>query len=232
MSIAENLKTVRKRIEDAAVSAGRNPEDIQLIAVSKTRTAEEINEAIRLGVTDIGENKPQEIRDKYADVLPGVRWHMIGHLQTNKIKYIIDKVCMIHSVDSLHLMEEIDKQAKKHDVVMDILIEVNISGEESKHGISPDELPGLLEAAGNYPNIHVRGLMTVAPKSDNKFTNSLHFDNIYKLFVDISRKKYDNVSMSCLSMGMSGDFEPAIKSGSTMVRIGSAIFGERDYSKA
>ncbi|MCD8391147.1 MAG: YggS family pyridoxal phosphate-dependent enzyme [Firmicutes bacterium] len=231
MSIEENLKSVRARIGAAAEAAGRNPEDITLIAVSKTRTAAEINEAIRLGVTDIGENKPQEIRDKYADVLPGVRWHMIGHLQTNKIKYIIDKVCMIHSVDSLHLMEEIDRQAKKHNLVMDILIEVNISGEASKHGIRPDELPSLLEAAGGMENIRVCGLMTVAPKSDSNFTNSLHFDNICELFVDISRKKYDNVSMRCLSMGMSGDFEAAVKSGSTMVRVGSAIFGERDYQK-
>ena len=187
-----------------------------------------MNTAIECGVTDIGENKPQEVRDKFADVLP-VKWHLIGHLQTNKIKYIIDKVCLIHSVDSIHLMDEIDKQAKKHDIVMDILIEVNISGEESKSGISPSELESLLIHAGTLSNIKVRGLMTVAPKLYNNVTNTLHFNNMNRLFIDIKGKKYDNVTMDYLSMGMSGDFEEAIKCGSNMVRVGSAIFGKREY---
>lgn len=230
MSIGENLEQVRKNIAAAAERAGRSADEITLIAVTKTRTAREINEAIACGVTDIGENKPQEVRDKFADVEP-VKWHMIGHLQTNKIKYIIDRVCMIHSVDSIHLMDEINNQARKRDIVMDILIQVNISGEATKQGCTPSELPVLLKHAGELGNIRVKGLMTIAPKADSGVTNSLHFDNIHKLFVDISREKYDNVIMECLSMGMSGDYEAAIESGATMVRVGTAIFGERDYSK-
>lgn len=231
MSISENLSKVRQNIADAAKRAGRNPDEITLVAVTKTRTAEEINEAASLGVTDIGENKPQEVRDKFADVTPGLKWHMIGHLQTNKIKYIIDRVCMIHSVDSIHLMDEIDRQAQKHGIIMDILIQVNISGEETKQGCRPDELHDILTHAGTLSNIRVKGLMTIAPKTDNCVTNKLHFDNIRKLFVDISQKKYDNVIMESLSMGMSGDYETAIECGATIVRVGSAIFGERDYSK-
>ncbi len=230
MSISENLEQVRKNIAAAAERAGRSADEITLIAVSKTRTAEEINEAIAAGVTDIGENKPQEVRDKFADVNP-VKWHMIGHLQTNKIKYIIDRVCMIHSVDSVHLMDEIDRQAAKHNIIMDILIQVNISGEETKQGCTPEELPDILAHAGGLSNIRVKGLMTIAPKTDNCVTNSLHFDNIRRLFVDISQKKYDNVSMECLSMGMSGDYETAVECGATMVRVGTAVFGARSYSK-
>lgn len=227
-NIEKNLAAVEKRITAAAEKSGRKREDITLIAVTKTHGADMMNEGIRCGVTDIGENKPQEVRDKFADVLP-VRWHLIGHLQTNKIKYIIDKVCLIHSVDSIKLMDEIDKQAKKHGIVMDILIEVNISGEESKSGIAPSELDGMLLHAGELENIHVKGLMTVAPKIDENVKNNLHFNNMSKLFIDIKGKKYDNVSMEYLSMGMSGDFEDAIECGSNMVRIGSAIFGKRSY---
>lgn len=231
MSIRENLKEVERRVTAAAERSGRKREDITLIAVTKTRTADEINEAIECGVTDIGENKPQEVRDKFSDVSDSVKWHMIGTLQTNKIKYIIDKVCLIHSVDSIRLMEEIDRHAQKHNLIMPILIQVNISGEETKHGVTASELPQILEYAGKLKNIHVDGLMTIAPKIEGNITNSLHFDNIRKLFVDISQKKYDNVTMRCLSMGMSGDYETAIECGATMVRVGTAIFGERDYSK-
>ena len=226
--IQANLEEVNRRITEAAQKSGRERSDITLVAVTKTHPIEMMNTAIECGVTDIGENKPQEVRDKFADVLP-VKWHLIGHLQTNKIKYIIDKVCLIHSVDSIHLMDEIDKQAKKHDIVMDILIEVNISGEESKSGISPSELESLLIHAGTLSNIKVRGLMTVAPKLYNNVTNTLHFNNMNRLFIDIKGKKYDNVTMDYLSMGMSGDFEEAIKCGSNMVRVGSAIFGKREY---
>ena len=227
-TIQANLEEVNRRITEAAKKSGRERSDITLVAVTKTHPTEMMNTAIECGVTDIGENKPQEVRDKFADVLP-VKWHLIGHLQTNKIKYIIDKVCLIHSVDSIHLMDEIDKQAKKHDIVMDILIEVNISGEESKSGISPSELESLLIHAGTLSNIKVRGLMTVAPKLYNNVTNTLHFNNMNRLFIDIKGKKYDNVTMDYLSMGMSGDFEEAIKCGSNMVRVGSAIFGKREY---
>ena len=195
VSIAENLEEVEKRISAAAKRSGRKREDITLVAVTKTHPAEMMNEAIKLGVTDIGENKPQEVRDKYDSVLP-VKWHLIGHLQTNKVKYVIDKVCLIHSVDSIKLMDEIERQAEKHNLDMDILIQVNISGEETKSGISKEE-----------------------------------FDNMRQLFVDIKQKKYDNVNMVYLSMGMSGDFETAIECGANMVRVGSAIFGARDYSQ-
>ncbi len=230
MTIAENLADVEKRITAAAERSGRRREDITLVAVTKTHGADMMNEAIRLGVTDIGENKPQEVRDKFESVLP-VRWHMIGRLQTNKVKYIIDKACLIHSVDSIKLMDEIERQAEKHGIDMNILIQVNISGEETKSGVSAGEVEGLLLHAGELSHVKVKGLMTIAPKTDNPVTNILHFDNMRQLFIDIGRKKYDNVNMAYLSMGMSGDFETAIECGANMVRVGSAIFGERDYSQ-
>ena len=230
MSIKENLEEVERRITAAAEKSGRRREDITLVAVTKTHGAEMMNEAIRLGVTDIGENKPQEVRDKFDNVLPA-KWHLIGHLQTNKVKYIIDKVCLIHSVDSIKLMDEIERQAQKHGLDMDILIQVNISGEETKSGVAKENVEELLAHAGELNHVKVRGLMTIAPKTDNSVTNILHFDNMRQLFIDIKQKKYDNVNMSYLSMGMSGDFETAIECGANMVRVGSAIFGARDYSQ-
>ena len=230
MNIRENLDEVERRITAAAERSGRKRSDITLIAVTKTHPAEMMNEAIELGVTDIGENKPQEVRDKFAYVKP-VNWHLIGHLQTNKVKYVIDKVCLIHSVDSIKLMDEIERQAEKHDIVMDILIQVNISGEETKSGIKPEEIYDLLDHAELLSRVKVKGLMTIAPKTDNSITNALHFDNIRRLFLDIQQKKYDNSTMEYLSMGMSGDYETAIEHGANMVRVGSAIFGMRDYSK-
>lgn len=229
MSVIKNsLYSVKERIKKAAAEAGRNEEDITLIAVTKTYEADVINEAIDMGVTDIGENKVQEIVRKYDSVKP-VRWHLIGHLQSNKVKYIIDKVSLIHSVDSLHLLDEINRQAKKHGIIMDVLVQVNISGEETKFGIKPEETEMFMEYAGKLENIRVRGLMTILPKDDNPVKSRLHFVNIKRLYLDISLKKYDNVYMDYLSMGMSGDFEQAIMEGSNMVRIGSAIFGERKY---
>lgn len=230
MDIEQNLKNVEQRIAAAAKKSGRSREDIILVAVTKTHPADMMNEAIKAGVTDIGENKPQEVRDKYADVLP-VRWHLIGHLQTNKVKYIIDKCCMIHSVDSIKLMDEIEKQAKQHDVSMDILIQVNISGEETKSGITAEELDELLMHAGELERVKVRGLMTIAPKCEHQEEAAVHFRNMKMLFDETAKKVYKNVSMEYLSMGMSGDFEAAIECGSNMVRVGSAIFGARDYSK-
>lgn len=227
-ALEERLENIKRRIKKSAEESGRSLDDITLVAVTKTYEPEVINEAIDLGVTDIGENKVQEILRKYDDVKP-VRWHLIGHLQSNKVKYIIDKVSMIHSVDSIHLMDEIERQAEKHNIVMDILIQVNISGEESKFGIKPDEIYEYLEHAGELKHVKVRGLMTILPKNDNPVNNRLHFVNIKRLYLDISEKKYDNVYMQCLSMGMSGDFEEAVREGSNMVRIGSAIFGERKY---
>lgn len=227
--VKENLDIIKEKIENAAKKRGVSADDITLVAVTKTYPAEVINEAIKCGVCDIGENKVQEIIQKYDFVDP-VRWHLIGHLQTNKVKYIIDKVHMIHSVDSIKLMEEINTQAKKHDKVMNILIQVNISGEESKFGISPSELDQMLNRAEELENIKVCGLMTIMPKVDNPVSNRLHFVNINRIYIDISKKKYNNISMEYLSMGMSGDFEVAIEEGSNMVRIGSAIFGQRKYN--
>lgn len=226
--ISENLNKIRENIANAAKKSGREEKDITLIAVTKTYPVDMINEAIDNGVTDIGENKVQEIVEKYDGVKP-VRWHLIGHLQTNKVKYIIDKVHMIHSVDSIHLMDEIERQAKKHNVVMNILIQINISGEETKFGIRPEQLEEMLVHAGELENVKVCGLMTILPKIDTDISLRLHFDNIKHIFIDICNKKYDNVCMKYMSMGMSGDYEIAIEEGSNMVRIGRAIFGERNY---
>lgn len=232
MSIAGRLKDVEDRIAAAAERSGRKREDITLVTVTKTHPASMMNEAIKAGAEDIGENKPQEVRDKYADVLPA-RWHLIGHLQTNKVKYVIDKCCMIHSVDSIKLMDEIERLAKQHEKTMDILIQVNISGEESKSGIKPAELDELLKHAGGFSNVKVRGLMTIIPANTNQESNAVWFRAMKNLFDETKaiENEYENVEMDYLSMGMSGDFETAIECGSNMVRVGSAIFGARDYSK-
>ena len=209
--------------------SGRQAKDITLIAVTKTHSAEVINEAIDAGVTDIGENKVQEILDKYDSVKP-VRWHLIGHLQTNKVKYIVDKVCMIHSVDSIKLLDEIERQCEKQAIdSMDCLIQINISGEESKSGIDPGELPGMLKYCETLKYVKIKGLMTILPKGCDNVTQNLLFRNINKIFIDNKHKTYHNVYMECLSMGMSGDFSTAIECGATMVRVGSLIFGERSY---
>lgn len=224
--IEQRLADVKKRIEAAKT---KDSGEITLIAVTKTHPPCIINEAIECGVTDIGENKVQEILDKYDKVKP-VRWHLIGHLQTNKVKYIIDKVCLIHSVDSKKLLDEINRQAKKHSLVMDVLIQINITGEETKYGIKPEETEDILMYAAGLEHVRVLGLMTIMAKGDSEISTTLHFNDIYNKFIDFSSKKYDNVIMKYLSMGMSGDFELAVSCGSNMVRVGSAIFGERDYS--
>lgn len=228
MDIEQNLNAVKERIAAAAAECGRSAEEIRLIAVTKTYPVDMMNEAIRLGVTDIGENKPQEVRDKFEHVLPA-RWHLIGHLQSNKVKYVIDRCCMIHSVDSIKLMDEIERLAALHNRDIDILIQVNISGEESKSGIEPQVLEELLLHAAELKHTHIKGLMTIAPKAEFGDV-SIHFENMKKLYDEIKGKNYINVSMEELSMGMSGDFETAIKHGATMVRVGSAIFGARNYN--
>ena len=231
VDIAKNLADVREKIALAAKKSGRSAGDITLVAVTKTHPAEMINGAIDCGVTDIGANKVPELLEKYDKVKKGVRWHLIGHLQTNKVKYIVDKVHMIHSVDSVKLMEEIERQAEKHGVSeVKILIEVNISGEETKFGTDLAGLDEMLAFAGGLKRVKVCGLMTILPKIDIGFSNRLHFHNIYNKYIDISKERYDNVNMEFLSMGMSGDFEMAIEEGSNMVRVGTAIFGERDYT--
>lgn len=227
--IRGNLEKVHGRIRTAAEGAGRNESDVCLVAVSKTRTPEEINTAIDAGVTDIGENKVQEIMDKYDAIKP-VRWHMIGHLQTNKVKYIIDKVDLIHSVDSMKLAKEINKRAAQHDKVMDILIQINPADEESKFGVSLSETKALLdEILENCENIRIRGLMSVAPIAEDPNDVKVYFDEVKKQYDEFSRIEHPRLDFQYLSMGMSHDFEVAIGSGSNLIRVGSAIFGERDY---
>ena len=230
-SIRENIDAVNRIKGEAAVKSGRKAEDVLLCAVTKTRTADEINEAIDAGITDIGENKVQEIMDKFDSVKP-VRWHLIGHLQTNKVKYIIDKVSMIHSVDSLHLAQEIDKRAAQHGITMDILIQVNSAQEESKFGISTDETEGLIrDILDKCPNIRIRGLMCIAPFAENPEDVRVYFAQVKKLYDEYSSIEHKNLDFKYLSMGMSHDYEVAILEGSNLIRVGTAIFGERDYSK-
>ncbi len=218
-------------IENSAEKCGRDKNEIKLIAVTKTYGAELINEAISAGVTDIGENRVQEILEKYDYVKP-VRWHLIGHLQKNKVKYIIDKVELIHSVDSFALAEEINKQAEKNGKVQKILIQVNVSGEESKFGINPCECVELCEKISKLSSIEIRGLMTIAPFVDDESTLNEVFSGLRQISLDISSKNMDTVFMDELSMGMTHDYPLAIENGATMVRVGTGIFGKRDYSKA
>ena len=230
MSIKENLQTVKNNMLKAAERAGRNPEDVTLIAVSKTKPVEMIREAYDLGIRDFGENKVQELVDKY-DMLPGdIRWHLIGHLQTNKVKYIVDKAYLIHSVDSVKLAKEISKEASKRSLTVNILIEVNVSGEESKFGVSPDKLLETTEEIAALPAINIKGLMTVAPYVVDSEQNREIFAQMMKFTVDIMQKNIDNVSMDFISMGMSGDYEVAIEEGATYIRVGTSIFGERNYN--
>lgn len=230
MSIAQRLRAVEERIAAAAERSGRTRGDITLIAVTKTHPASMMNEAIEAGAAYVGENKPQEVRDKFDEVLP-VKWHLIGHLQTNKVKYVIDKCDMIESVDSIRLMDEIERLAVSHDTKMDILIQVNISGEESKSGIKPEELDSLLSHAETLTRVKVRGLMTIIPASSDTEANAAWFRQMKRLYDETAERagEYENVAMEYLSMGMSGDFETAIECGSNMVRVGSAIFGARNY---
>ena len=227
--IKENLEAVRNNITKAAKDAGRDPKEVTLIAVSKTKPVSLLQEAYDAGVRDFGENKVQEITDKYPQLPKDIRWHMIGHLQTNKVKYIVDKVAMIHSVDSYKLAQEISRQAVKHDTCVDILIEVNVSGEESKFGVTTDQAPELILQISELPGIRIRGLMTVAPPVSDPIENKGVFCALSQLLVDIDAKNIDNVCMDCLSMGMSGDYTVAIAEGATFVRVGTSIFGEREY---
>ncbi len=229
--VKENLLQVQENIRKACEKSGRNPKEVTLIAVSKTKPVPMLKEAYEAGNREFGENKVQEIMDKYPVLPPDIRWHMIGHLQRNKVKYIVDKVCLIHSVDSFRLAEEISAQAKKKRVEADILVEVNIAQEESKFGTSREEAFCLVEEIARLPHIHIKGLMTIAPFVENPEDNREYFRQIRQLSVDIMRKNIDNVSMSVLSMGMTGDYMVAIEEGATMVRVGTGIFGERNYQK-
>lgn len=230
--IEYNYKTICENIAKAAESSGRNREDITFLAATKTVEAEFINYAISLGLDHIGENRVQELLSKYDSYnLVNTKLHMIGHLQTNKVRLIVGKVDMIESVDSFKLAKEISDQSIKRDLSTNILVEVNIGGEESKSGINPDALEELLCQIAELPSINVQGLMTIPPICENKQKIRGYFENMRKLFIDISAKKIDNISMNVLSMGMSDDYMEAILEGATMVRIGSALFGARNYNK-
>jgi len=230
MSIKENIEKINHLKEQAALKADRKAGDVLLCAVTKTRSADEINEAVRAGITDIGENKVQEIMDKYESVDP-VRWHMIGHLQTNKVKYIIDKVDLIHSVDSIRLAEEINKRAGQHGKIMDILIQVNSAMEESKFGISAEDTGNLInDILKSCPNIRIKGLMCMAPFEDDPENTAGYFAEVKELYDKYSSEiKDERLDFSILSMGMSHDFEIAVREGSNLIRVGTAIFGERNY---
>ena len=229
--ISENIKSIREKIDNAAQKAGRDPKDVLLLAVSKTVDVPRIKAAVAEGLDELGENHVQEIMEKYEPMGPDVKWHMIGHLQTNKVKYIIDKVKLIHSVESLKLAEEINKQAKKHGLVMDILVEINMAKEESKYGIMPEDAGACRESRSSLENIRVRGLMTVAPNVENGEENRVYFRNMKKLLVDINAKNINNINMDVLSMGMTGDYITAVEEGATIVRVGTGIFGKRNYNK-
>lgn len=228
--LKENLTKVEENIQKACDKAGRKRSEVTLIAVSKTKPVEMLQEIYDEGIREFGENKVQEMCEKMELMPQDIKWNMIGHLQTNKVKYIIGKTSLIHSVDSLKLAEEIQKQAVKHDVTADILIEVNIANEESKFGISKDETIQMVRDIAKLDHLKIKGLMTIAPFVENPEDNRLYFREIKQLSVDINNQNIDNVSMDVLSMGMTGDYMVAIEEGATMVRVGTGIFGERNYN--
>lgn len=224
--IADNVRIVRERIAEAAIRAGRKPEEITLVAVTKNFPAEDVKAALACGVDCVGENRVQELMEKY-DAAPEANWHIIGHLQSNKVKYIVGKTALVQSVDSVKLLDEIESRSASAGIVSDVLLQVNTSGEESKFGVLPQALDSLLERAERLKNVRVRGLMTIAPIHLPDVSNTLHFSNTHALYLDIKSRKYNNIHMEIMSMGMSGDFEEAIACGSNMVRVGSLIFGKR-----
>ena len=228
--LAENLQQVNANIEKACAAVGRAPSEITLVAVSKTKPVSMLQEAYDAGARVFGENKVQEIMDKYDQLPSDIQWHMIGHLQRNKVKYIIDKVAMIHSVDSLRLAQTIEQEAAKKELVMPILLEVNVAEEDTKFGLKVEEVLPLLEQISSFSHIQVKGLMTIAPFVENPEENREVFRTLKKLSVDINAKNINNVNMSVLSMGMTGDYQVAVQEGSTMVRVGTGIFGERNYA--
>ena len=232
MSIAENVARIRAEMEAAAIAAGRDPKEIQLCAATKMNDSDAVRQAIAAGVDCCGENKVQELTAKLAEnAYEGRPVHFIGHLQTNKVRQVVGKVDLIQSVDRQKLLDAINTEAARQGIYQDILLEVNVGGEESKSGFAPDELLSVVEKIGNYPNIRVRGLMAIPPICQNSGDNIKFFQKMLQLSVDITRKKYDNVYMDFMSMGMSDDFADAIRCGSSMIRVGTAIFGRRDYDK-
>ena len=232
MSIQENISAIRKKMNAAAIAAGRDPKQIQLCAATKMNDSDAVREAIRCGVDCCGENRVQELTAKLSDdAYRGAPVHFIGHLQTNKVKQVVGKVDLIQSIDSLRLLEAVQKEAAKQGIRQNILLEINIGGEENKTGFSLQEISAILEKMPQFPNVFVKGFMAIPPICRNPGDNDKFFQEMYNLSVDITAKKSDNVCMDTLSMGMSDDFEDAIRWGSTMIRVGTAIFGARDYTK-
>ncbi len=228
--LKENLDNVLANIKSACEKSGRNENEVTLIAVSKTKPLSDIEELMTYGIKEYGENKVQELCEKYENVSSPVNWHLIGHLQTNKVKYIVDKACLIHSVDSVHLASEIEKQAEKKGVVADILVQVNIAHEDTKFGIDENSVYEMLDSIKDFSHIKVKGLMTIAPFVENPEENRQYFRKMHQLLLDIKSKNIDNIDMSILSMGMTNDYMVAIEEGATMVRVGTGIFGERNYN--
>lgn len=229
--IKENLQSVQDNIKEICRKCGRNPEDVTLIAVSKTKPNEMLMEAYDSGIREFGENYVQELSDKIETLPDDINWHMIGHLQRNKVKYIVGKVAMIHSVDSLRLAEAIDNESSKKGVKTDILVEVNAANEENKFGVTLEAAEDFIRQLSHFDNIVVRGLMTSAPLVDNPEKNRVFFRQLRQLLVDINAKNIDNIHMDVLSMGMTNDYDIAIEEGATHVRVGTAIFGARNYNK-
>ncbi|MDD2971985.1 MAG: YggS family pyridoxal phosphate-dependent enzyme [Lachnospiraceae bacterium] len=227
--ITDNIKEVEQNITKACLTAGRQEQEVTLIAVSKTKPIEMLLEAYDYGCRNFGENKVQELVHKYEEMPKDIKWHMIGHLQTNKVKYIVDKVALIHSVDSLKLAEEINKEAARHQITVSVLIEVNVAEEESKFGITCDNAKSLITDVAKLPHVKIQGLMTIAPYVENAEKNRQYFEKLRDLSVDIRNENIDNVNMSVLSMGMTGDYQVAVEEGATLVRVGTGIFGERNY---
>lgn len=228
-TIREAITDVQEKIAAACKRAGRGKEEVTLIAVSKTMPVVAIREAMECGMRHFGENRPQELRDKQAEITEPLCWHMIGALQTNKLKYVVGKTVLIHSVDSEHLAEAIESESEKRGVVSEILLEINIAGEASKHGIAPEHLEPVVRKLAFFSHIRIRGLMTVAPYTKNAEENRPYFKKMKQLMVDINSKNIDNVYMDTLSMGMTGDYEVAVEEGATLVRVGTGIFGHRVY---
>ena len=228
--VAENYRHVLKKVEEACARSGRDPKDVTLIAVSKTKPIEMIEEAMEAGARVFGENKVQELCDKYEQLPKDLHWHLIGHLQRNKVKYVVGRAAMIHSVDSERLAVAISEEAVKKGLVQDILIEVNVAGEENKFGVTCDEAEEFVKKIAVLPGIKIRGFMTSAPFVENPEDNRKYFRELKQLLVDINNKNIDNVYMNVLSMGMTNDYTVAVEEGATHVRVGTAIFGARDYS--
>ena len=229
-TLAKNYNAVKENIKKACEQAGRSQEEVTLLAVSKTKPVDMLMDVYHAGARDFGENKVQELVEKIPQLPSDIRWHLIGHLQRNKVKYIVDKVAMIHSVDSLRLAETIEKEAAKKAVIVPILIEVNVAQEESKFGLKPEEVLPFIEQIADFSHIQINGLMTIAPYVDNAEENREIFRELKKLSVDIAAKNINNVIMSVLSMGMTGDYMVAVQEGATMVRVGTGIFGARNYA--